>query len=45
MADVEATDSAVYRAALEVVLRTANDPSILGLSNHLLYVGQQGEGS
>jgi SAM-dependent methyltransferase len=30
-----------YRAALGVVMRTASDPSILGMSDHLLYVGRK----
>ncbi len=43
LAEMAATDPEGYRTALEVVLRTAHDPSILGLSNHLLYVGQRSE--
>jgi len=31
-----------YRAALDLAIQTANDPSILGLCNHLLYVGRKG---
>lgn len=30
-----------YRAALDVIIRTASDPSILGMANHLLYVGRK----
>lgn len=34
-------DPAAYRAALAVLLRTAADPSILGLARHLLYLCQR----
>jgi len=30
-----------YRAALDLAIQTANDPSILGLCNHLLYIGRK----
>lgn len=33
-------DPVAYEAALEVVIRTAGDPSILGMAAHLLYVGR-----
>lgn len=39
LAEMAAEDPKLHRAALEVVFGTAGDPSILGLSNHLLYVG------
>ena len=29
-----------YRAAFEIIVRTARDPSILGMASHLLYVGR-----
>ncbi len=32
-------DPAGYRAALDLAIQTASDPSILGLCNHLLYIG------
>jgi SAM-dependent methyltransferase len=33
-------DPGIYQAALEVIMRTASDPSILGMASHLLYVGR-----
>jgi hypothetical protein len=30
-----------YQAALDTVVRTAGDSSILGMSSHLLYVGRK----
>jgi SAM-dependent methyltransferase len=39
LAEAMATDPAVARTALDLVLATAADPSILGMSAHLLYVG------
>ena len=33
-------DPVAYEVALEVVIRTAGDPSILGMAAHLLYVGR-----
>jgi hypothetical protein len=33
-------DPAAYQAALDVVIRTASDPSILGMAAHLLYIGR-----
>lgn len=41
LAELAAGDPATYRAALDVVVRTAAEPSILGLSNHLLYIGRR----
>ena len=32
---------AAYRAALAVLLRTAAEPSILGMASHLLYLCQR----
>ena len=39
LAEMAREDRTLHRAALEVVFATAGDPSIFGLSNHLLYVG------
>ena len=36
------TDPSTYQAALEVVVETASNPSILGMASHLLYVGKNG---
>lgn len=41
LADVAASDPPAYRAALDAIIRVAEDPSILGLGNHLLYVGRK----
>lgn len=41
LAELATTDPAAHRAALDAIIRTASDPSILGLSNHLLYVGRK----
>lgn len=41
LAALATADPAAYRATLDAVLNTAADPSILGLSNHLLYVGRK----
>jgi S-adenosylmethionine-dependent methyltransferase len=35
------SDPVAYRAALQLLLSTADDPSILGTAGHLLYVGQR----
>ena len=41
LAELATADHAAYAAALDVVIQTAGDPSILGTSNHLLYVGRR----
>jgi SAM-dependent methyltransferase len=41
LAALAADDLVAYRATLDVIVRLAGDPSILGLANHLLYVGQK----
>ena len=41
LAELPGSNPAAYQATLEVVVRTADDPSILGLSSHLLYVGRK----
>lgn len=40
--DLSRDDPAGYQAALNLAIQTASDPSILGLCNHLLYVGRKG---
>jgi hypothetical protein len=35
------TDPSAYRAAFEIIVNTASDPSILGMASHLLYVGKK----
>ena len=34
-------DNPVFQRAMDVVTDTAADPSILGMANHLLYVGRR----
>lgn len=41
LAELAASDPAAHQVMLDVVMRTASDPSILGLSNHLLYIGRK----
>jgi S-adenosylmethionine-dependent methyltransferase len=41
LAELAGSNPAAYQATLDVVVRTAGDPSILGLSSHLLYVGRK----
>jgi len=40
VARLSAEDPLVYHAAVDAIVRVAADPSILGMGNHLLYVGQ-----
>lgn len=39
MAEIADSDPVAYEAALKIILDTASDPCILGMANHLLYVG------
>jgi S-adenosylmethionine-dependent methyltransferase len=41
IANLASSDVAVYQAALRLLVDVASDPSILGLSNHLLYIGRK----
>ena len=41
LSELATTDPTAYQAALNVIIRTASDPSILGMANHLLYVGRR----
>lgn len=41
LAELAVSDPDAHRAMLDVVIRAASDPSILGLSNHLLYIGRK----
>ncbi len=41
LAVLTTTDPETYRAALDALVRTAAEPSILGMSHHLLYVGRK----
>ncbi|MGZ3676754.1 MAG: class I SAM-dependent methyltransferase, partial [Ktedonobacterales bacterium] len=39
LADMQATAPDLYERALDLIVQTASDPSILGMANHLLYIG------
>ena len=41
LAELAVSDTDAHQAMLDVVIRTASDPSVLGLSNHLLYIGRK----
>jgi SAM-dependent methyltransferase len=41
LAALAVDDPGAYRRTLDVLVHVADDPSILGLANHLLYVGQR----
>jgi len=41
LAALALADPAAHRAAMDTLMHVAGDPSILGLANHLLYVGQK----
>jgi S-adenosylmethionine-dependent methyltransferase len=43
VADVFAADSSLKEIALNILVQTATDPSILGMASHLLYIGQRVE--
>jgi SAM-dependent methyltransferase len=43
VADVLAADSSLQDIALDILVQTASDPSILGMASHLLYIGQRFE--
>ncbi len=34
-------DPKLYQSAMELIIRTADDPSILGMATHLLYIGRK----
>jgi S-adenosylmethionine-dependent methyltransferase len=38
LADIEATAPDLYERALDLIVQTASDPSILGMASHLLYI-------
>ena len=42
LAELAENDEAAFETALAVLLQVANEPSILGMSSHLLYVGRKG---
>jgi hypothetical protein len=40
--ELRINDPATYDAALDLLTRTATEPSLLGVAGHLLYVGRNG---
>ena len=38
--ELEQNDPSTYQAVLNVIINTANDPSIMGMASHLLYIGK-----
>lgn len=41
LADIQATAPELYEQALDLIVKTASDPGILGMASHLLYVGRK----
>jgi ubiquinone/menaquinone biosynthesis C-methylase UbiE len=41
LAELAESDLTAYERAMEIIVSTANDPSLLGASIHLMYVGQK----
>jgi hypothetical protein len=41
LAELEQNDPATYQAALDIILKTADDPGILSMASHLLYIGKK----
>ena len=41
LSELAESDPIVYQTVLGVIIRTASDPSILGMADHLLYVGRR----
>jgi SAM-dependent methyltransferase len=41
LAELEQNDPAIYQSALDIILKTADDPNILGMASHLLYIGKK----
>jgi ubiquinone/menaquinone biosynthesis C-methylase UbiE len=39
--ELDQNDPVTYQAALDLILRTADDPGILGMASHLLYIGKK----
>ncbi len=45
LSELSTSDPLAYQSALNVIIRTAGDPGILGMANHLLYVGSRMDAS
>ena len=43
--DLAENDTETYTAALDLIVRTADEPSILGMAVHLLYIGRKEKGN
>ena len=41
LCELEQNDPATYQAVLDIILKTADDPGILGMASHLLYIGKK----
>jgi len=41
LSELEQNDPATYQAVLDIILKTADDPGILGMASHLLYIGKK----
>jgi len=41
LAELKEHNPAAYQTVLELIIQTANDPSILGMAGHLLYIGKK----
>lgn len=41
LGQLASVDPDTYARAIDVIVRTASDPSVLGLAGHLLYIGQR----
>ena len=41
LSELSTTDPDAYQSSLDMIIRTAGDPSILGMATHLLYVGRR----
>jgi hypothetical protein len=42
LAQMQLEDPVTYQHTLDLILQSAADPSILGMSSHLLYIASQG---
>ncbi|MGP8078979.1 MAG: class I SAM-dependent methyltransferase [Dehalococcoidales bacterium] len=41
LSELEQSDPATYQATLDIILKTADDPGILGTASHVLYIGKK----
>jgi hypothetical protein len=45
LAQTRTSDPDAYAAAMELLIDTADDPGLLGLGGHLLYIGERRDGA